>query len=151
VLAAELLKLTDVPVMIARGWSAAKIRAYRIADNKLALLSGWDDELLGLEFADLRDLGVDLELTGFTVAELDQLWADENDPNREWEGMPEFVQQSRMAFRSIIVHLAGPEDVEKFAKLVKQPVGEKTRWIWYPPQPRAQHENKQFVTGEAAE
>ena len=46
--------------MVARGWTAAKVRAYRIADNKLSLLSGWDEELLGLELADLREFGVDL-------------------------------------------------------------------------------------------
>src|SRR3954464_5826934 len=52
VLAAHLLRLTEAPVMVARGWTPAQIRSYRIADNKLALLSGWDEELLGLELAD---------------------------------------------------------------------------------------------------
>jgi ParB-like chromosome segregation protein Spo0J len=46
VLAAHQLGLPDVPTMVARGWSEAKVRAYRIADNKLALNSSWDDELL---------------------------------------------------------------------------------------------------------
>jgi ParB-like chromosome segregation protein Spo0J len=80
VLAAELLKLEEAPVMVARGWSQAKIRAYRIADNKLALISGWDEELLGLELSDLRKLGVDLSLTGFTAADIDSLIAGEQPP-----------------------------------------------------------------------
>ena len=73
VLAAHMLGLADAPVMLARGWSPAKIRAYRIADNKLAELSGWDEELLGLEFADLREMGIELGLTGFEAADIDKL------------------------------------------------------------------------------
>ena len=49
VLAAQLLGITDVPTMVARGWTHAQIQAYRLADNQLALNAGWDRELLGLE------------------------------------------------------------------------------------------------------
>jgi hypothetical protein len=73
VLAARQLGIEAVPVMTARGWSEAKIRAYRIADNKLGLNSGWDDELLALELADLKELGAALDLTGFDAAELSSL------------------------------------------------------------------------------
>ena len=72
VLAAHQLGLPDVPTMVARGWSDAKVRAYRIADNKLALNSSWDDELLGLEFEDLIG-GFDLSLTGFDAADIETL------------------------------------------------------------------------------
>ena len=48
VLAAQRLGLREVPVMVAAGWSEAKRRAYVIADNKLALNAGWDEELLSL-------------------------------------------------------------------------------------------------------
>ena len=44
VLAAQQLGMTDVPVMVARGWSEAQKRAYVLADNKLALNAGWDPE-----------------------------------------------------------------------------------------------------------
>src|SRR3954447_10621886 len=72
VLAAHLLGLTEAPVMVARGWSQSQIRSYTIAENKIALLSGWDDELLGLELpADLRGFGTDLSLTGFEAAEIE--------------------------------------------------------------------------------
>lgn len=54
VLAARQLGMTEVPVMIARGWTEAQKRAYSLADNKLALNAGWDDELLKLELGDLR-------------------------------------------------------------------------------------------------
>jgi site-specific DNA-methyltransferase (adenine-specific) len=69
-LAAQRLKMTTVPVMVAAGWSDAKKRAYVIADNKLALNAGWDNELLALEFAELKDLDFDLDLTGFTADEI---------------------------------------------------------------------------------
>lgn len=71
VLAAQKLGLPEVPVMVARGWTEAQRRAYVLADNKLALNAGWDVELLRVEFADLGDLGVDLELTGFSLAEVE--------------------------------------------------------------------------------
>jgi DNA modification methylase len=69
VLAARKLRIPEVPVMVATGWSEAQKTAYRIADNKLTLNGGWDEELLGLEFGDLQLLGFDLELTGFSEAE----------------------------------------------------------------------------------
>jgi DNA modification methylase len=70
VLAARSLGISEVPVMVARGWSDAQKRAYVIADNKLAISAGWDEKLLAAEFSDLQALGFDLELTGFTGAEL---------------------------------------------------------------------------------
>lgn len=69
VLAAQKLRLREVPVMVAAGWSEAQKRAYAIADNKLSLNAGWDEELLGLEFGELEVLGFDLDLMGFSEAE----------------------------------------------------------------------------------
>lgn len=62
-----------VPVVDCTGWSDAKRKAYILADNRLALDAGWDDELLALELADLRDEGFDLELTGFSEDEIDDI------------------------------------------------------------------------------
>jgi site-specific DNA-methyltransferase (adenine-specific) len=72
-LAAQRLKMTKVPVMVARDWSDAKKRAYVIADNKLAMNAGWDNEMLALEMGELAELGFDLDLTGFTPDEIDAL------------------------------------------------------------------------------
>jgi ParB-like chromosome segregation protein Spo0J len=79
VLAGLKLGLDEVPVMIARGWSDAKIRAYVIADNRLAENATWDREMLGAEMAELRD-SFDLALTGFTAGEIDALTLDELPP-----------------------------------------------------------------------
>ena len=62
-----------MPVMVAKGWSDAQKRAYVVADNKLALNAGWDNELLALELGELGDVGFDLELTGFTDEEIKAL------------------------------------------------------------------------------
>jgi site-specific DNA-methyltransferase (adenine-specific) len=73
VLAARKLGIESLPVMVATGWTDAQKRAYIIADNKLALNAGWDNEMLSLELGELGDLGFDLELTGFSDDEIKAL------------------------------------------------------------------------------
>ena len=70
VLAARKLKLDTVPCIMLDHLTETQRRAYVIADNKLALNSGWDEELLKLELSDLNDEGFDLDLTGFTPEEI---------------------------------------------------------------------------------
>lgn len=77
VLGAKKLGLTHAPVMVARGWTKAQIKAYALADNKLALNAGWDEALLALEIADLQELGFDLPLIGFSDIEIAALGASE--------------------------------------------------------------------------
>jgi DNA modification methylase len=79
VLAAHKLGITKVPVMVAAGWTEAQRRAYTIADNKLTLNGGWDQELLGLEIEELEVLGFDLDLIGFSEEELASLAARTTD------------------------------------------------------------------------
>ena len=69
-MAARRLGMTEVPVIVADGWSEAKKRAYVLADNKLSLNAGWDNELLALELAEIGELGFDLDLTGFSADEI---------------------------------------------------------------------------------
>jgi hypothetical protein len=54
------------------------------------------------------------------------------DPNEEWEGMPEFEQEDKTAIQSIHVNFKSREDVNRFAELIGQKLTEKTRSIWYP-------------------
>ena len=77
VLAARKLGLERAPVIELAHMSEAQKRAYVLADNQLALNAGWDEALLRLELADLRDLGVDLGLIGFGEGELERLLAGE--------------------------------------------------------------------------
>ena len=69
-LAARKLGMSTVPVIELTGLTEAQKRAYIIADNKMALNAGWDDELLGLELGELATLGFDLSLTGFDELEI---------------------------------------------------------------------------------
>ncbi len=89
VLAARQLGIDAIPTMSAIGWSEAKRRAYRIADNKLALNASWDDELLALEFADLKGMDFDLSLTGFGDLEIADILADRNAGLTDPDDVPE--------------------------------------------------------------
>ena len=75
-LAAKKLGLGEIPCMVARGWSEAQRKAYVLADNKLALNAGWDEELLKIELGDLRELDFNIDLTGFGLEEVELLLAD---------------------------------------------------------------------------
>jgi hypothetical protein len=69
---AKVLGYEQVPTICLEHLSEADLRLYRIADNKLAELAGWDDEILKVEFAYLAEIDIDLpELTGFEIAEID--------------------------------------------------------------------------------
>lgn len=73
--AAKLLKLERVPCVRLDRMTAEQKKAYALADNKLALNAGWDEEILALEFQSLIevDLDFDIGITGFSVAEIDNL------------------------------------------------------------------------------
>lgn len=71
--AALQLNMAQVPCIVADDLTPAQIKAFRIADNKVAELAEWDDDLLKIEFDDLSDLDVDLDITGFTQGERDNI------------------------------------------------------------------------------
>ncbi len=73
VLAARKLGLDEVPCIELKHLTKAQRKAYIIADNKLALNAGWDEQMLALELGALKDDGFDLDLTGFSADELDAL------------------------------------------------------------------------------
>jgi len=78
IMAAQKLKMDEVPTITLSGLSEAQKKAYIIADNKLALNSGWDDELLKIELEQLKELDFDLGLIGFSELELAELFSDED-------------------------------------------------------------------------
>ena len=71
--AARKLDLLEVPVIELGHLTPAQKRAYVIADNRLALDAGWDEELLSLELAELSEAGYDLTMTGFSNEEIEEL------------------------------------------------------------------------------
>lgn len=76
VLAAQKLGMTEVPVIELGHLTPAQRKALVLADNKLALNAGWDEDLLRMELVELQSLDFDLDLTGFNAIELDELLRD---------------------------------------------------------------------------
>ena len=77
VAAAKLLGLETVPCRLISSMSPAQKRAYVLADNKLALNAGWDEEMLAIELAGLLEVEIDFDVcvTGFSIPEIDSLVA----------------------------------------------------------------------------
>jgi hypothetical protein len=93
VLGARKLGLAEVPVMVAAGWSEAQKKAYAIADNKLSLNAGWDEELLGLELGGLEVLGFEMGLIGFSEAERIALLAQGTEGLTDPDEVPELPKE----------------------------------------------------------
>ena len=83
-LAARKLKMLEVPVIVLDHLSETQRRALILADNKLALNAGWDDEMLRVELESLKEDAFNLDLVGFTDEELEQILAD---PEGTTEGL----------------------------------------------------------------
>ena len=100
-MAAKELGLAEVPVIVLDHLTDAQRRAYILADNRLALDAGWDNDMLAAELADLQGEGFDLELTGFTDEEIDALLDD-----------PEAEQLPPGAHEDATPDVGGPEHPE---------------------------------------
>ena len=88
-LAAQSLGMTEVPVIELDGLSETQCRALVIADNRLALNAGWDDEMLQTEIAALQQENFDVGLLGFEDEELAILLAAEEFAGREEDAVPD--------------------------------------------------------------
>jgi ParB-like chromosome segregation protein Spo0J len=78
--AANKLKYKKVPCIRAEHLSPAQVKAYRLADNKVAEYSSWDDDMLALELEQLQELDFELDLTGFEDDEISKLLDLEEEP-----------------------------------------------------------------------
>ncbi len=94
--AAKKIGMITVPVIQADGWSEAQKRAYIIADNKLALDSEWDFDLLQQELDDLKDFNIELDLTGFIASDIESINTKKeneksmNNPPKEFKSVDYF-------------------------------------------------------------
>ena len=105
-LAARKLGLGEVPCLRLAYLSEAQKKAYIIADNKLALNAGWDDEMLKVEINELSDLNFDLSLLGFDDVELAKLF-DEDEKEKDLK------EESYSEVFNIIVECANESEQEK--------------------------------------
>ena len=97
--AAELLNIDEVPTITLEGLTEAQRKAYVIADNKLALNSGWDDELLKIEIETLKNLDFDLDILGWSVlpdfaGEVDYSILDDDSHDEELDGYSDEVKKA---------------------------------------------------------
>ena len=109
-LAAQKLGLNEVPAIIVTDLTEAKKKALIIADNKLALNAGWDDDMLKIEMELLQELNFDLDVLGFDADEINVLF-------NGWESdveLPELKDESTDSKISVKVDLVNSE----FAKEV---------------------------------
>ena len=72
-----------MPCILVDDLSDEQVRAYRIADNKVAEASSWDEDILRIEMETLKALNVDLEQTGFTDLEVDGILREMQDVDFE--------------------------------------------------------------------
>lgn len=103
IMGAKLLKMDEVPTICLDGLSEAQKKAYIIADNKIALNAGWDEELLKLELMELDDLGFNYNEFGF----------DFEFGNDNWETDIEIPQQNKKENEEEFKIIIGCEDEQK--------------------------------------
>ncbi|HET6538825.1 MAG TPA: DNA methyltransferase [Sphingopyxis sp.] len=87
--AAKQLGWTKVPTLALSHLSDKERQAYILADNKLALNAGWDREILAIELQALVDVNFDVELTGFSLAEVDLVLDEYSDADPDGREAPE--------------------------------------------------------------
>ena len=145
-LASQRLDLDKVPVVVIDGLDDEQKKALVIADNKIASNSEWDENLLWDQIRELNDKGFDISKLAFEEVEILPM-LDPNvvqDLSGEWEDMPEFSEEDKSAYRTLLVHFMNDEDIEKFKKLVKQEFTEKTKFIYFPEQENMDTEAKRY-------
>ncbi|MDD7755899.1 MAG: site-specific DNA-methyltransferase [Clostridiales bacterium] len=127
-LASKKLKMEEVPCIVLSGLTEAQKKAYIIADNKMALNAGWDEELLKIELENLKELDFDLELTGFNVDELDDIFQAEEEQEIVEDEVPEVPEEPKAklgdiyqlgSHRLMCGNSTSEEDVEKLMNGVK--------------------------------
>lgn len=96
--AAQKLGLKKIPCVKESHLTEAQKRAYIIADNKLSINAGWDDELLAVELSDLQGEGIDLSITGFDEKELADLFDDKSKSDVEDDGYDLSAALEKAAF-----------------------------------------------------
>ena len=107
--AARLLKIDEVPTLLVGWLTPAELRAYRLADNKIASNADWDPEILKMEFEDLQrlDLPFDLEITGFSTTEID-LAVDFVPSQPKLDAVPELARKEVTGVERGDLWLLGP-------------------------------------------
>jgi len=138
--AAMKLGMQEVPIIWADDLTPKQIKAFRIMDNKSQEHSYWDYGLLKQELFELKDLGVSLDLTGFSQDEIDFFNPKEdgqaNNAYEEWRrsGVLEYGNEDKTGYKTILLHFKTEKDIRKFSELINQTITNKTKYLWFPKQ-----------------
>lgn len=102
------LKYDEVPIIRAEHLTTAQVKAYRIADNKLAELAIWDNELLAIDLSELDNIGFDMDILGFSGDELDEILK-----NVDFDNDYEIKEEKYIEKYEIIIECNNEEEQEK--------------------------------------
>lgn len=125
-LAARKLGLDLVPVLEVSHLTDAQRRAYVIADNRLAEMAGWDDDLLRIELSDLRESGFNIELTGFTDSFLDDAFFPDDNTDDEPKSEPRKTDEGYVEFSVVMQQYSKQLIMDAVNKLKKDGVATST-------------------------
>lgn len=122
--AAKSLGWTEISITrVPRDWSIEQARAYALADNRTAELATWDSEILADQLVNLDAVGWDVSEFGFEPL------SPPTDPQAEWEGMPDYMQEDRNSVFRVTVHFASHDDADRFFALLERP---RKSSMWWP-------------------
>jgi ParB-like chromosome segregation protein Spo0J len=93
VMAANKLKLDKVPTICLKHLTEAQKKAYIIADNRLALNAGWDEDMLKVELEELNDLEFDISLLGFEDNEIESLLSEPTEGLTDEDAVPDLPEE----------------------------------------------------------
>ena len=93
VIAANKLKLGKVPTICLKHLTEAQKKAYIIADNRLALNAGWDEDMLKVELEELNDLEFDISLLGFEDKEIESLLSEPTEGLTDEDAVPDLPEE----------------------------------------------------------
>ncbi len=149
-LAARVLGMPQVPCIELSHLTDAQRRAYILADNRLALNAGWDEELLALELAELQALEVNLDLLGFGSEEIDSLLATLQDhsgllPDAEPDEVPDLPAEPITTPGEMIIlghHRLLCGDATRPEDLARLMAGGRADMVWTDPPYNVAYEGK---------
>ena len=141
------LGLATVPVVFLDDLDDNRAATLNVLLNNPAAQGVWDFPKLSEILSSLDSMGLDATLTGFDLAQLEQIlvW-DKPMPGAEesWKGMPDMEQGDTSAFRQILISFPDAESVARFATLLGLSLTARTRFTWFPPQEQDKVVNLSF-------
>ncbi len=141
------MKFEEVDVSIVKPKSEAEKIKFALSDNDRA--GQYDEDMLAelvfphIEDIKLEDYKIDINEPWLDLKKIIERVGPDIDPNAEWQGMPEFGNTPK-AVKTIFVHFETEQAIIDFAKLLKQTIGEKTKYVWFPKKERQDMKSKAF-------